>query len=89
MVLPLAQGVQVYLADILVTGWTEQEHMSNLDRVLTHLEEQGLKLKKSLCEFMKSSIEYLGHVIDKNGVHKAKAKVGRILEMKEAQMYLI
>ena len=74
-------GVQVYLDDILVTGHSEQEHLENLERVLTRLEGYGLKLKNSKCEFMRTSVEYLGHVIDKEGVHKATSKVDQILDM--------
>jgi hypothetical protein len=72
---------RVYLDDILVTGSSEAEHMENLDRVLCRLSEYGLKLRKDKCEFLRSSVEYLGHVIDKDGVHKAQSKVKEIANM--------
>ena len=37
--------VSVYLDDILVTGATEQEHLKNLDTVLSRLETAGMHLK--------------------------------------------
>ena len=37
-------GVVVYLDDILVTGRTEEEHLSRLEEVLTRLEQAGLRL---------------------------------------------
>lgn len=76
-------GVQVYLDDILVTGRTKEEHLKNLDQVLTRLRERGLKLKKEKCDFVRDSLEFLGHVIDAKGVHKSGAKVDKIKAMPE------
>ena len=58
-------GVVVYLDDILITGRNEQEHLSNLGKGSTKLEEAGLRLNKDKCWFMQSKVVYLGHVIDK------------------------
>lgn len=44
-------GVVVYLDDILVTGRTVVEHFQNLESVLKKLEELGLPLRKSKCQF--------------------------------------
>ncbi|XP_048059455.1 uncharacterized protein K02A2.6-like [Megalobrama amblycephala] len=73
-------GVQCYLDDILVTGRTEAEHLSNLDSTLQRLKEYGLRVRKDKCEFFKQSVEYLGHVIDADGLHKAPSKVRAVLE---------
>ena len=39
-------GVCTYLDDILVTGKTTDEHIKNLNAVLTRLHEAGMRLKK-------------------------------------------
>ena len=67
--------VLVYLDDILVTGSSHEEHMSNLKEVLSRLQEAGLRLRKDKCEFMVSSVKYLGHIIDANGLHPAPDKL--------------
>ena len=70
----------VYLDDILITGRNEQEHFSNLGKVLTKLEEAGLRLNKGKCRFMQSELVYLGHVIDKTGIHPDKGQIQAITE---------
>jgi len=69
------KGVSVYLDNILVTGHTQEEHLENLERVLAKLDEVGLKLNKAKCKFMMPRVEYLGYVIDRDGLHPTSAKV--------------
>ena len=71
-------GVQVYLDDILVTGRTPEEHRANLDRVLTRLADRNLTLKKEKCQFAQESVQFLGHVIDAEGIHAVEEKVKQI-----------
>ncbi|KAL0160061.1 hypothetical protein M9458_043786, partial [Cirrhinus mrigala] len=66
--------VTCFLDDILVTASTKEEHIRKLDKVLTRLERYGLKVKLSKCQFMQSSVEYLGHRIDKEGLHPTDEK---------------
>ena len=73
-------GVVVFIDDIELTGETEEEHLHRLDQVLERLEEHGLRLQKSKCDFMKDSVEYLGHIIDKDGLHPLPGKVKAISE---------
>ena len=73
-------GVKVYLDDILVSGRTEPEHLSNLGRVFERLTAFGLKLNRDKCEFSRDSLEYLGHVIDAQGIHKSADKIAVILD---------
>ncbi len=38
--------------------------MSNLETVFACLDKAGLRIKRSKCEFMQTSVTYLGHKID-------------------------
>ena len=60
--------VSVYLDDILVTGATEQEHLDNLDKVLSTLEAAGMRLQHARCAFLLPAMEYLGHKISAQGL---------------------
>ena len=73
-------GVCVYFDDILITGSTLEEHLQNLENVLTKIEKAGLKLNHSKCLFLMSKIEYLGHVIDEHELHTTEDKIKAIKE---------
>ncbi len=71
-------GATNYIDDILVTGSTLEEHLENLEQVLTKLEEAGLRLNKEKCFFLRPKIEYLGHILDTQGVHPTEEKIKAI-----------
>ncbi len=82
----LLQGlpsVVVYLDDVLVTGRDQSDHLHNLSRILERLESAGLTLKRPKCVFMTHSVEYLGHVIDKEGLHPSETKIRAIQDAPE------
>lgn len=60
--------VIVFLDDILVFSTDLQEHEEHLRLVLSTLREHELFAKASKCSFAQQSIDYLGHVISKDGV---------------------
>ena len=72
------KGVTVYPDDILVTGLSVENHLENLKVVLSKLDKAGLHLNKDKCKFMKTKVEYLGHVIDREGLHPSTEKVKAI-----------
>ena len=79
-ILQCCSGTLVYFDDILVTGKDDKEHIDNVDKVLRILKEKGLRLKRNKCAFMKQSIEYLGYLINKEGLHTDEAKVQAVVQ---------
>ena len=79
----------VYIEDILVTGDSNESQLANL---LVRLEDAGLPRKKSV--FMASSVTYLGHKIDGEGLHPSEEKVKAVNDainprnMQELKSYL-
>jgi len=72
----------VYLDDVIVFSDTPESHMKALDEALTRLGRAGVTLQAKKCQFFRTSVEYLGHIISPGEmrVHnknlEALAKVG-------------
>ena len=72
---------ELYIDDLLVFGKTFGEYLSNLDKVLTKLETHGLTVNPTKCRLGMTSVEYVGLVIDKDGVtvaHDRREEVFKI-----------
>jgi hypothetical protein len=67
--------VMVYLDDVIIFSNTVAEHGVHLVKVLGLLSRHGLKLKLSKCEFAKTRVRYLGHILDGTGIHVDPEKV--------------
>ena len=57
-----------YMDDILVASTSFSQHLQNIQKVFDRLRAAGLKLKASKCEFLKSEVQYLGHIISERRV---------------------
>ena len=77
--------VSVYFNDIFVTGKTIEEHLANLEAVLSQLETACLRLKRNKCAFLLPSFEYLGHRISGQGIQPTVDKVKAIQEAPKPQ----
>ena len=53
-------GTFLYLDDCLLTADTDDELLRRLDQVLTRLGENGVRLRRSKCEFNVREVTYLG-----------------------------
>ena len=67
-----------FIDDILVTGESQAEHLKNLEEVFKRLQQYGVRIKSSKCEFLKDSVEYLGHRVDAKGIHTSENKLRAI-----------
>ena len=77
--------VVCYIDDILVTGTSEADHLEHLEEVLRRLQENGLRLQLNKCQFFQASVEFLGYVINAEGVHTSSKKVKAITEARAPQ----
>ncbi|KAD5960634.1 hypothetical protein E3N88_12106 [Mikania micrantha] len=74
----LDQFVIVFIDDILIYSRNEKEHEQHLKTVLELLKNEQLYAKFSKCEFWLREVQFLGHVINSNGIHVDPAKIEAI-----------
>ena len=65
----------IYLHDIIVFSKTPEDHLIRLHGIFEKLSTAGLKLKPSKCEFFKSKITYLGHIVLAKGIETDPKKI--------------
>ncbi|GKD72898.1 putative reverse transcriptase domain-containing protein [Tanacetum coccineum] len=74
----LDKFVILFIKDILVYSKDEEEHEKHLKIILELLKKERLYAKFSKCDFWLDSVQFLGHVIDRSGVHVDPAKIEAI-----------
>ncbi len=74
----IGKGVYTYLDDLIICSKDGDSHLAKLEAVLLKLREAGLKAKLTKCEFLKSRITFLGHILDGDGIHTMDDKISAI-----------
>ena len=74
-------GTLCQMDDILVYGKSVEDHDQHQEATLLKLQKANLTLNEENCEFSKPSVEFLGTLIDSEGVHVSPKEVEAILKM--------
>ncbi|XP_071905722.1 uncharacterized protein [Coffea arabica] len=64
----LRKFILVFFDDILIYSCKWKEHLQHLGTVFKLLRNNSLKVKRSKCTFAQQQVDYLGHVINAEGV---------------------
>ena len=70
-----------YLDDILIYSPDVPTHLVHMRQLFQRLREADLKLNREKCNFFKSHIQYLGHLISGEGIKPLPEKLESIKEM--------
>jgi Mg2+ and Co2+ transporter CorA len=73
--------LKCYIGDVLVHSKGLLQHLAHLEELFKRLHEVNMKIHPKKCEFVVTSVIYLGHKILPNGIMAHWAKVVVILEV--------
>ena len=71
-------NVFIYLDDLLVYNKTKEDHLKTIEEIFRRLDEAGLSIAPSKCEFGKKEIEFLGFKVNRNGITPLSSKISSI-----------
>ncbi|GJU11122.1 putative reverse transcriptase domain-containing protein [Tanacetum coccineum] len=74
----LDRFVIVFIDDILIYSKSRKEHEGHLKLILRLLKKEELYSKFSKCKFWLSKVQFLGYMIDSEGIHVDPAKIESI-----------
>lgn len=74
-------GVVCHMDDVLIWGSTRQQHDERLRDVMSRLSTAGVTLNMEKCQFSKTRISFLGHVLENNEVRPDREKLRAVAEM--------
>ena len=67
-----------YLDDLIVFSNSFEEHLNRLHAIFSRISSAGLKFNPKKCNFFKSKINYVGHVVSSQGVQTDPQKIEKV-----------
>lgn len=83
-----------YVDDVIIPGKDENDAVANLKEVIKACEDYGLELNFKKCSFLKTRVEFLGHIIENGKVFPSASKVNAVMKfplpcnLKQLQSFL-
>ena len=78
---PPEESVVSWLDDILITNTTWEDHLDTIHTIFRKLRTAGLFVNFAKCNFAASAQEFLGMMVDKNGIRTAPSKMEAVAKM--------
>lgn len=68
----------VYINDIIIIGENREKHLQNLEDVFSLLQKAKLRVNIEKSKFLRTQVEFLGHVVTQNGILPDPEKISAI-----------
>jgi hypothetical protein len=79
------RNLLVYVDDVIAFSKDFDQHLKHLADIFDHLRAANLKLKPPKCHFAVNQVEFLGHVISKDGISTDPEKVRAVVDFPTPQ----
>lgn len=77
-VLKRMEFARVYLEDVVIFSKTFVENIEHWETVTQSIADHGMKIKVPTCSFAQQRVDFLGHVVAKNGAYVDPKKIDAI-----------
>ncbi|CAB5212107.1 unnamed protein product [Rhizophagus irregularis] len=81
----VGEFVTVYLDDIMIYSRNFEEHLEHVNKVLNKLRKSNMIAKLKKCQFGLRNINFLGHIVGKDGLRPDEKKVEKIKGIKRPE----
>ncbi|XP_058123276.1 uncharacterized protein LOC131285240 [Anopheles ziemanni] len=72
-----------YIDDMIIASTTPEEHHEQLRQLFQRLEQHHLAINPAKCEFNRTEIAFLGHLVNTEGIRPLPERVAAITELKK------
>ena len=74
---------ELYIDDLIIHAQTEEEFCERLDQVLTRLGQRRITVNPEKCLLGVQTLEFVGHTINRDGLHFTREKTEKVLQIPE------
>ena len=67
-----------YIDDVLIASVSEEQHHHHLQQVFNRFKEFGIIMNPNKCQLGVASLQFLGHMVDKDGIRPLESRVSAI-----------
>ena len=75
------KSLLVYIDDVIVYSNSFKQHLNDIEEMFKRIQNANMTFKTSKCHLLKDSVNYLGHVITRNGIKPDPNKTKAVSNM--------
>lgn len=69
------EHVIVYMDDILIASESFEQHLINIENMMSRLQKANIKLKPTKCKWAEEQVLFLGHIVSSKGLQPNPDKI--------------